>query len=478
MLVVDDFSCFMWIEMLRTKDEALSCLKKSKERAEVDQEGKLKSLRNDRRGEFNSSQFSIFCSDQGIMHYTTTPYSPQENGVVERRNQSVVEMARCLLKSKGVPPRYWGEAVSTTMYLLNRSPTKSVQGKTPYEAWHGRKPQVAHLRTFGCIKYVKKIGPEVDKLADRSIRMVMLGYEPGTKGYRMVDPITEKLCISRDVKFEEDEAWHWDSYNKAQSTEVDSDNSNFQFQFIVPGQAILNPADTCEEGESSGSGEVSSVSPLPQSLVTPQNSQIQDIPSGSQAQNPGSVSVTNHHSHPSSSESSGMVPVKYKTLTNLFENTKEILDYEYNGVCMLAVDEHVNVETALKSQKWREAMKSKLHSIEDNNTLFWSDLPRGHKAIGLKWVFKLKKDDAGNDVKHKTRLVAKGYALKEGVDYDEVFVPVARLDTIRVLLALCHTRVLGAPRLGREIITNCAGTKSHTYDDSWYRNKCHIFTIL
>lgn len=76
MLVVDDFSCFMWIEMLRTKDEALSCLKKIKERAEVDQEGRLKSLRNDRRGEFNSSQFSIFCSDQGIMHYTTTPYSP------------------------------------------------------------------------------------------------------------------------------------------------------------------------------------------------------------------------------------------------------------------------------------------------------------------------------------------------------------------------------------------------------------------
>jgi transposase InsO family protein len=109
----------------------------------------LKALRRDRGGEFNSGSFSVFCNEYGIKHYTTTPYSPQQNGVVERRNQTVVEMARCLLKSKGVPPKFWGEAVSTSVYLLNRSSTKNVKGKTPYEAWHGRKPQVAHLRTFG-----------------------------------------------------------------------------------------------------------------------------------------------------------------------------------------------------------------------------------------------------------------------------------------------------------------------------------------
>jgi hypothetical protein len=131
-----------------------------------------------------------------------------------------------------------------------------------------------------------------------------------------------------------------------------------------------------------------------------------------------------------------MVPAKYRTLTDLFENTEEILDYEYSAVCMLAVDEPMDVETALKSLKWREAMQSELKSIEANNTWFWSDLPRGHKAIGLKWVFKLKKDAAGNVVKHKARLVAKGYAQKEGVYYDEVFAPVARLETVRVLLAL------------------------------------------
>lgn len=208
LLVVDDFSRYMWIELLRSKDEALACLKRIKQRAEVDQEGRLKALRIDRGGEFNSVSFAIFCNEHGIKHYTTTPYSPQQNGVVERRNQTVVEMARCMLKSKGVPSKYWGEAVTTAVYLLNRSPTKSVQDKTPYEAWHGKKPQVDHLRTFGCLVHVKKIGPGVGKLSDRSSKMVLLGYEAGTKGYRLVDPVTEKLHISRDVVFEEEGAWN------------------------------------------------------------------------------------------------------------------------------------------------------------------------------------------------------------------------------------------------------------------------------
>ena len=129
LLVVDDFSRYMWIELLRSKAEALLSLKKIKQRAETENEGKLKAIRTDRGGEFNSATFTIFCNEQGIKHYTTTPYSPQQNGVVERRNQSVVEMARCMLKSKRMPQKYWGEAVTTAVYLLNRSPTKSVQGR-------------------------------------------------------------------------------------------------------------------------------------------------------------------------------------------------------------------------------------------------------------------------------------------------------------------------------------------------------------
>jgi transposase InsO family protein len=151
----------------------------------------------------------VFCNEFGIKHYTTTPYTPQQNGVVERRNQTVVEMARCMMKSKSVPAHFWGEVVTTTVYVLNRSPTKSLEGVTPYEAWHGKKPSVEHLRVFGCVGHVKNNGPGVKKLTDRSTKMVFLGYAEGTKGYRMYDPESKKLHISRDVIFEENKGWDW-----------------------------------------------------------------------------------------------------------------------------------------------------------------------------------------------------------------------------------------------------------------------------
>jgi len=196
LLVVDDHSRYMWVELLKTKDEALGYFKKIKQQAELEKGMKLKLLRTDRGGEFNSHLFTVFCSETGIKHYTTTPYSPRQNGVVERRNQTVVEMARCLLKSKGMPPKFWGEAVVTAVFILNRAPTKALKDMTPYEAWHGKKPRVDHLKTFGCIVHVKKVGPGISKLSDRSTKMVFLGYESGTKGYRVFDPVNNQLHVS------------------------------------------------------------------------------------------------------------------------------------------------------------------------------------------------------------------------------------------------------------------------------------------
>ena len=117
-------------------------------------------------------------------------------------------MARSLLKSKNLPGTFWGEAVSTAVYLLNRAPTKAVIGKTPYAAIYGRKPNVSHLRAFGCVAHVKTAEPHVSKLADRSTKMVFIEYErsSGTKAYRFYDPRTKCLRISRNVVFEENQA--------------------------------------------------------------------------------------------------------------------------------------------------------------------------------------------------------------------------------------------------------------------------------
>lgn len=134
LLIVDDHTRYMWIELLTTKDEAFRCFKKVQALAEAERGCKLRAFRNDQGGEFNSIEFKQYCDENGVKHFTTTPYTPQQNGVVERWNHTVVEMARCLLKSKSVPGEFWGEAVSTAVYLLNRAPTKSLQGMTPFEA--------------------------------------------------------------------------------------------------------------------------------------------------------------------------------------------------------------------------------------------------------------------------------------------------------------------------------------------------------
>jgi hypothetical protein len=129
-------------------------------------------------------------------------------------------------------------------------------------------------------------------------------------------------------------------------------------------------------------------------------------------------------------------PLGYRTIPNLLDTTDELQDFEYSGLCLVAVEEPRSVEEALTEQCWRQAMQTEMQAIEANQTWDVSELPPKHKAIGLKWVFKIKKDPDGNIIKHKARLVAKGYAQQLGVDFDEVFAPVATIETVRVLLAL------------------------------------------
>jgi IS30 family transposase len=134
LLLVDDMSRYMWIQLLSSKGQASAAIKNFQASVEVETGRKLKTLRTDRGGEFTSVEFGRDCAERGVERQLTTPYSPQQNGVVERRNQSIINMARCLLKTKALPGYFWGEAVVTTAHILNRAPTRALDGKTPYEA--------------------------------------------------------------------------------------------------------------------------------------------------------------------------------------------------------------------------------------------------------------------------------------------------------------------------------------------------------
>lgn len=141
-LIVDDFSRYMWCYLLKFKDQAFEVFKRFKVLVEKFLKVKVGTFRTDRGGEFTSIEFNDWCEAQRIRRHLTAPYSPQQNGVVERRNRTVIGMVRCMLKQTNVPQRFWGEAAKHSVYVLNRSQTRSVDSKTPYEALLRKKPDL------------------------------------------------------------------------------------------------------------------------------------------------------------------------------------------------------------------------------------------------------------------------------------------------------------------------------------------------
>ncbi|MCO5578113.1 hypothetical protein L7F22_031951 [Adiantum nelumboides] len=164
---------------------------------------KVQTLRIDRGGEYMSGAFKDFLGKKGIKHQCTMPYTPQQNGVAERKNRSLMEMARCMLKAKSLPHKLWMEAVACATHVLNRCPTRALKTITPYESWYDRKPLVSYLCVFGCLAYAHIPQQLRGKLDDKAVKCIFVGYSSGSKGYRLYNPATNKIFESRDVIFTE-----------------------------------------------------------------------------------------------------------------------------------------------------------------------------------------------------------------------------------------------------------------------------------
>jgi hypothetical protein len=142
--------------------------------------------------ELTVTEFTDYCAAEGVHCQHTSPYSPQQNDIVEHRNRMVVATARSMLKAKGLPRWFWGQALNVAVYVLNRCLMKSVDRMTLFEVWHGRKPVMCHLRMFGC-------------------KMIFVGYKSGSKAYRVYDPITKHVHVTRDMVFDGQAQWDWGS---------------------------------------------------------------------------------------------------------------------------------------------------------------------------------------------------------------------------------------------------------------------------
>ena len=396
---IDDFTRKIWIYLLNQKSEALEAFKGFKTWAEKEAGTSIKCLRTDRGGEYNSKEFTEFCSTHGITRQLTAAYTPQQNGVAERKNRTIMNMVRSMLSEKQMPKEFWAEAANWSSHILNRCPTTALENMTPQEAWTGCKPRVDHFRVFGCLAHVHVPDQKRTKLDDKSKAHIFLGVSKESKAYKLFDPITKKITISRNVKFEENACWKWEqSKGEVHSDVLDWEDKNSDAN---------KELELAEDSNSNNTGNTISQTGGNSSTTSSGGSEP-NSPKGRSRRAPAWMS-------------------EYTTGEGLSEEEEEAM--------MITEEDPVTYNEAVKYKKWRDAMAKEIDSIEKNGTWRLTTLPSGVKAIGVKWVFKTKLNEHGTVEKHKARLVAKGYAQQYGIDYTEVFAPVARLDTIRLILA-------------------------------------------
>ena len=201
---IDDFSREMWVYVLKSKREVFEKFVDWKALVERQSEHKIKVFKSDNGREYTSKRFDEFLHIHGINRHTSAPYTPQQNGVAECANRTIVEMARSMIHSKGLGKQFWAEAVCNAAYTCNWCPTTVVYGMTPEEAWSGKKPSISHLCVFGCIAYARVPDEKRSKLDAKGIKCLMLGYCEGTRAYRLMCLETKKIIKSPDVTFFED----------------------------------------------------------------------------------------------------------------------------------------------------------------------------------------------------------------------------------------------------------------------------------
>jgi hypothetical protein len=200
---VDDYSCFTWVSFLQEKSQTQETLKRFLRRTQNEFGLRIKKIRSDNGTEFKNSQIEGFLEEEGIKHEFSSPYIPQQNGVVERKNRTLLDMARTMLDEYKTPDRFWVEAINTACYSINRLYLHRILKKTSYELLTGKKPNVSYFRVFGskCFILIKR--GRSSKFAPKALEGFLLGYESNTRAYRVFNKSTGLDKVSCEIVFDE-----------------------------------------------------------------------------------------------------------------------------------------------------------------------------------------------------------------------------------------------------------------------------------
>jgi len=189
---------------LKHKDEVLEKFKLYQNMITNKFGQKIKIVRSDNGREYKNAKMNEYLEERGIIMKNTAPHTPQQNGKAERANRTIMECAHTMMRAKSLPKNLWVEAVSTAVYVLNRTTHSSQKNvKTPFEMWTGRKPNLKHLKIFGSTAYAHVPKQLRKKLDDKAKKLILVGYQGESSNYRLYDPVSKKVSMSRDVVFDE-----------------------------------------------------------------------------------------------------------------------------------------------------------------------------------------------------------------------------------------------------------------------------------
>lgn len=435
----------------------------------------------------NGTEFLVLSSyfkDKGIVHQTSCVNTPQQNGRVERKHRHILNVARALLFQASLPVTFWGEAVLTAAYLINRTPSSVLNGSTPYEVLNGVKPDYKVLKVFGSACYVHRASRDKDKFGPRSRLCVFVGYPFGKKGWKVYDMESNEFFVSRDVVFREDLFPFADPKPAVSPTVVDSvsDEDWIVTQLDERGSNDA-PAPSPETETEHYAPVVPPTPPTPtvpvSNIISASETSSSLVPSTSTPEDTSSPTNTTSPIEASSSETLGRgqrEKTKSVTLrdyllynttadsesnTHYFVSTSSTLEpsSSVSGNCLYPLSDYIsdeqfstnhrafltaitnsteprNFKDAMQLKVWRNAVGKEVVALEDSNTWDITDLPPGKEAIGCLWIFKIKYNADGTIERHKARLVVNGKSQVEGEDYKETFAPVVKMTTVRALLRL------------------------------------------
>ncbi|GJR77300.1 retrovirus-related pol polyprotein from transposon TNT 1-94 [Tanacetum coccineum] len=451
LVVTDDYSRFTWVFFLATKDETSGILKSFITRIE------------NNGTEFKNKEMNQFCEMKGILRQYSVARTPQQNGVAERRNRTLIKAARTMLADSKLPTTFWAEAVNTACYVQNRVLVVKPHNKTPYELFHGRTPTLSFMRPFGCPVTILNTIDHLGKFDGKADEGFFVGYSLNSKAFRVFNSRTRIVEENLHIRFSENTPnvvgsgpdWLFD---------IDALTRTMNYEPIVAGTQSNGFAGT-KASDNAGQAR-KETEPVKNYILLPLWTAdlpfSQDLKSSQDDGSKPSSDDGKKVDEDSRKDSEGIDQEKEDNVNN----TNNVNAASTNKVNVVEADMH-NLDTTIQvspipttrihkdhpldqvigdlqsaTQTRRMSKNLEEHGFVSKSLQFklqevWTlvDLPNGKRAIGTKWVFRNKKDERGIVIRNKARLVAQGYTQEEGIDYDEVFAPVARIEAIRLFLA-------------------------------------------